>query len=135
MQASTIQLCKVNTASPVPVFQQIANQIIFAVADGRLGEGAELPTHREIAEQCEVNPNTAAKVIRDLKMLKIVDTSRGNGASVAKGAKARALRSAFAGIEENAGQVAREACHAGMSKTALMDVIKTEFENESESIY
>jgi len=58
---------KIDTDSPVPVFQQIADQIRFALQTDELGSGERLPSIRELATELDVASNTVAKAYRQLE--------------------------------------------------------------------
>lgn len=52
---------KLDMASPVPLYMQIKNQIIIAIASGDYEPGARLPSVRAFAEDLEVNMHTVNK--------------------------------------------------------------------------
>ena len=41
----------INDASEIPIYQQIRNQIVLGISDGRLAPGEQLPTVRALAEE------------------------------------------------------------------------------------
>jgi GntR family transcriptional regulator len=76
----------IDPTGAVPVSEQIAEQIRFAIATGRLEADEKLPSVRGLAKDLLVNPNTVAKVYRDLEREGILRTRPGSGAFVAEGA-------------------------------------------------
>ena len=44
-------LLRLDFSSDVPIYQQIRNQIVLGIADGRLAPGERLPTIRALAEE------------------------------------------------------------------------------------
>lgn len=52
---------KLDMASPVPLYMQIKNQIIIAIASGDYEPGERLPSVRAFAEELEVNMHTVNK--------------------------------------------------------------------------
>ena len=52
---------KINIYSSVPVYEQIENEVRFAVSAGTLKSGDQLPTVRHAADRLNVNPNTGAR--------------------------------------------------------------------------
>jgi GntR family transcriptional regulator len=52
--------------SPIPLFQQIVNQVNAAVASGALAEGDALPPVRTLALRLRVNHNTVVKAYSEL---------------------------------------------------------------------
>jgi len=76
----------VNIDGPLAVYQQIENQVRFAVASGRYKPGEKLPSVRELSAHIETNPNTVTKAYRDLEIMGIVKMRRGVGVTVAQDA-------------------------------------------------
>jgi GntR family transcriptional regulator len=52
-----------------------------------------LPSVRQLASDCEVNPLTAAKAYKELARDGLIERLRGEGLKVARGARAALLRS------------------------------------------
>jgi len=73
---------RLDTSSGVPFYRQIIDQVLLAVADGRLTAGAQLPTVRQLAVDLSVNLNTVAKAYREMEIRGIVDTQQGTGTFV-----------------------------------------------------
>lgn len=71
--------------SPVPLYQQLVEQIRSLVAVGALREGDRLPTVRELAVRARVNRNTAARAVQQLEQAGVVRTRVGQGTFVAAG--------------------------------------------------
>lgn len=65
--------------SGVPFYKQIIFQVEMAIADGRLGKGAQLPTVRALAVDLSVNPNTVARAYAEMEIRNIVVTQQGSG--------------------------------------------------------
>jgi GntR family transcriptional regulator len=65
--------------SGVPYYRQVIKQVEMAVADGRLGKGAKLPTVRSLAVHLQINPNTVARAYNEMEIRGIVNTQQGTG--------------------------------------------------------
>ncbi len=63
----------------VPIYQQIVSQIKHMVASRRLRPWDEVPPIRVLAEQLLINPNTVARVYRDLEAAGLLVSRRGSG--------------------------------------------------------
>ena len=72
-----------NTASGVPVYVQLMEQVKHAVETGALKEGDQLPPIRRVAEDLVINPNTVARVYRELEHAGVIELRHGAGAFVA----------------------------------------------------
>jgi len=73
---------KVDRASPLPVYVQLAEQIRLLVRRGALSPGDPLPTVRELAVALGVNANTVTRVYRDLQQEGLLRLERGLGTYV-----------------------------------------------------
>jgi DNA-binding transcriptional regulator YhcF (GntR family) len=67
-----------------PLFDQLREQIIDGVRDGRLPPGTRLPTVRELAGQLGLAVNTVARAYRELESAGIVETRGRFGSFVAR---------------------------------------------------
>ena len=72
----------INDASEIPIYQQIRNQIVLGISDGRLAPGEQLPTVRALAEEIGINSMTVSKAYQLLKSEGYLVTDRRNGAVV-----------------------------------------------------
>jgi len=66
-------------ASGVPVYRQLMDQILTAMASGKLGAGDQLPTVRQVAVDLTINPNTVMRAYRELEIRGILSTQQGTG--------------------------------------------------------
>src|SRR5215469_7552750 len=62
-----------------PVYLQLADQIRYAAASGRLRPGEALPSLRPLAEELRINRNTIAKAYSELEIQGIIETVPGKG--------------------------------------------------------
>jgi GntR family transcriptional regulator len=70
---------RINIDVSMPIYQQIIDEIKRAVARGDLKPGDKLPSHREMAGEIKVNPNTVQRAYREMEQGKLVATLRGHG--------------------------------------------------------
>jgi GntR family transcriptional regulator len=71
------------TTSGVPAYRQIMDQFMHYIAAGTLGQGAQLPSIRELARELRVNPTTVVKAYSELEHQGAIDMQQGKGAFVA----------------------------------------------------
>ncbi len=69
------------------VYDQIARQMKFAVANGVVTSGDLVPSVRELARDLTINPNTVARAYRQLQDDGVLQSVRGTGLSVTSGAR------------------------------------------------
>jgi GntR family transcriptional regulator len=65
--------------SGVPVYRQIMDQVLGAMASGKLSSGDQLPTVRQLAVDLSINPNTVIRAYRELEIRGFLDTHQGSG--------------------------------------------------------
>ena len=68
--------------SDIPIYQQIRNQIVLGIAEGKLTAGEKLPTIRALSEECGINMMTVSKAYQLLKQEGYIHTDRRSGATV-----------------------------------------------------
>lgn len=62
-----------------PVYLQLADQVRYAAASGKLRPGDPLPALRPLAEELRINRNTIAKAYAELEGQGIIETIQGKG--------------------------------------------------------
>src|ERR671925_672933 len=77
-------LLKPNPSSGVPIYLQLMEQVKHAIETGALRAGEQLPGIRRLAEELVINPNTVAKVYRELEHEDVIELRQGAGAFVAE---------------------------------------------------
>ena len=82
----------VDSTSPTPIYAQLDRSIRAAIATGELGQGAQLPTVRQLAVDLAVNANTVARVYAQLERDGILETRRGVGTFVRESPSPQATR-------------------------------------------
>ena len=75
-------LLKLDFSNDIPIYQQIRNQIVAALAAGDLLPGEKLPTIRALAEETGINMMTVSKAYQLLKTEGYITTGRRDGAMV-----------------------------------------------------
>ena len=117
-------LTSINPKSAVPIYRQIMEQIRRAVAAGVLAAGDQLPSVRELAAQLLINPNTAARVYRDLERDGLLETRRGQGTFSASDASALAESERTRLISERLEAAVVEARAFGFSDEEIIELLR-----------
>ncbi|WP_324716503.1 GntR family transcriptional regulator [Carboxydochorda subterranea] len=68
--------------SPRPIYLQIIDEVKRAMARRDLLPGDRIPSQRELAQMLRVNPNTVQRAFREMEVLGLVETVRGEGTFV-----------------------------------------------------
>ena len=70
-------LLDIQPDGPVPIYEQIVAQVIYAIASGTLDPGTPFPSVRELAVLHCINPNTVARAFQELERRGAVTSRRG----------------------------------------------------------
>ena len=65
-----------------PIYLQLMEEIKFRTVRGVYSPGSQLPSVRDMAKEMEVNPNTIARVYRELEREGFITTRRGQGSFI-----------------------------------------------------
>ena len=98
-------LLHLDFGSDIPIYQQIRDQIVVGIADGRLSPGERLPTVRALAEESGVNMMTVSKAYQLLKQEGYLTADRRSGTVVSprpdrKGPEQATLRALRVSLSE-----------------------------------
>ena len=75
---------RLDLASGVPVYRQIIDQVLLAVATGTLQGGRQLPTVRQVAVDLAINPNTVLRAYRELEIRGTISSQQGIGTFITR---------------------------------------------------
>src|SRR4051812_43778090 len=119
-------LFDIDPDSKVPIFQQIVNQVIFAVASGALEAGELIPSVRKLGGRLVVHPNTVARAFQELERRGGVASRRGKGMEVTAEAPAlcRARRQDI--VRQRLRAALREASSSGLPPEDVRRLVEEE---------
>ncbi|OGF66823.1 MAG: hypothetical protein A2Y62_10590 [Candidatus Fischerbacteria bacterium RBG_13_37_8] len=69
----------IDTKSAVPAYQQVMQAIKLEIMSGRLKNGDQLPSIRDLAKLLKLNPNTVAKAYYNLEAEGFIESRIGSG--------------------------------------------------------
>jgi GntR family transcriptional regulator len=111
-----------------PIYEQIFNQVVFAVALGTIKPGEQLPSVRQLATDLIINPNTVARAYRELERENIISSQKGVGLFVSQAAsricsdeRTRIVKKALRGSLS-------EAAASGIDRDKIKEMIDEELE-------
>lgn len=76
----------------VPIYRQLMELLVVRILDGTYLENEMLPSVRQLAEDCDVNPLTVSKAYKELAREGFTDKHRGEGLMLRKGVRDILLR-------------------------------------------
>jgi GntR family transcriptional regulator len=108
----------------VPIYLQIANQVKYLVAAGRLSPGEELPAIRVLAEQLLVNPNTVARAYRELETAGVVAKRRTAGTYVSDAGSPLARKERVKILSQRVDSLLAEARQLNIGLDEVLELIR-----------
>ena len=112
--------------SGIPLYEQIAHQVLDLIDSGALSPGDQLPTTRELAVKLNINFNTVARAYRMLDQGEIISTQHGRGTFILEQKDNKSLRKQKAeNIEDLTKFYIRKATYLGFNP----EEIRTCFES------
>jgi GntR family transcriptional regulator len=114
-------LIDIDPDSESPLYQQLRDQVVRAIADGSLKPGEALASVRQLAGQFGINSATVGKGYELLRQEGLVRTSRRSGSVIARG-PAEPLTPGFsAGWTDRLRSLLAEAVAQGMPEQSIRD--------------
>ena len=121
---------QIDPRAPTPPSEQLADQVRFAVASGRLAPGDRLPSVRVLSEEIRINPNTVGRAWRELEREGVLESRRGDGMFVAPGALKGCRAAAETLVKESLARAVAEALGAGMTIERVFEIVRNGFGGE-----
>jgi GntR family transcriptional regulator len=112
--------------SSVPIYQQIVDQITFAIASGALEPGTLIPSVRDLGHQLVVNPNTVARAFQELERGGVVAARRGRGMEVTPDAPELCRRRRQEVVRGRIREALREAASSALTAEEIRNLVEEE---------
>ena len=122
-----------HVGSPLPLYEQIVEAVALAVASGRLEPGQSLPSVRKLAADLRINPNTAARSVRELEIRGLGETRRGLGSVVAPGAVGPANDIARTVVQRELDSTVQAARSLGISPAELIEALRERWQEAEDA--
>jgi len=119
---------QVDPNAPKAVYQQLVEQVRYAVAAGRLREGDRLPPIRDVAVQVRVNRNTVARAYMELERQGVLRTRPGQGSFITNGAPEVGKAKARQMLAEAIDEVLAHTRQLRLSEEEFLSVVKERLE-------
>ena len=119
-------LFTIHADGPVPIYEQIVTQVIYAIAAGDLPAETLIPSVRELAEKLLVHPNTVARAFQELEREGIVTARRGVGMEVTVTAPAACQARRRELVRERIRQALHEAAGSALAPEDIRRLVEEE---------
>ena len=117
----------IRAQSPVPIYEQIVESVALAIAAGELQDGAALPSVRGLATELRINPNTAARALKEIERLGLATARAGVGSVVAKNAATAARRIAREALDRELDATVAVARELGVGLEELIESLRRRY--------
>src|SRR5262245_50903637 len=110
---------RIEPASPVPIFRQIADGVRSAVAAGVYRPGDLIPSVRTQAVNLLVNPNTVQRAYEELEREGLIISKKGTGMIVAPDSKGAAKNGVAENVRANFAAAIAAGRAGGLARTPI----------------
>lgn len=117
-------LLHIDTGSSQPIYEQIREQIKYAIASEAVRTNELIPSVRELAKDLAINPNTISRAFRDLQEQGVVYSRRGTGLAVAEGAMEKCRTERLLVFEERFRKLYQEAIRSRLKIEEIHEMIE-----------
>ena len=111
-----------------PVYLQLADQIRYAAASGRLRPGEPLPSLRPLAEELRINRNTIAKAYAELESQGVIETLPGKGCFIRANSSPYKKEVRMKLLAQAVDDAVVQAHHLQVPKTDFLELTEQRFE-------
>jgi GntR family transcriptional regulator len=125
---------KPNPTSGVPIYLQVMEQIKHAIETGALRPGEQLPGIRALAETLVMNPNTVAKVYRELEHEGVLELRHGMGAFVTAKGPSKARTGKVQAAQAQVKQLIEKLQKQGLSEEEIRRLFEAELIREEDLV-
>ncbi|MCR6106118.1 GntR family transcriptional regulator [Salipaludibacillus agaradhaerens] len=112
---------QIDPKQPMPLYEQIIQQVKEMYAKGLLKPNEKLPSVRELASHMVINPNTVSKAYQELERQGIIATIRGRGTFIVKQDIKPAPPTDITRLKDTLKQVVINCYYAGYFKNDLIE--------------
>lgn len=113
----------------IPIYLQVCNKIKKDIVNKVLSPGEKLPSTREISIELTINPNTAARVYKELEGDDLTFTLRGRGTFITEDIKRlEEVRTEMA--KSAVDEFLQEMKEMNISDEEIIQILKVELENK-----
>ncbi len=111
--------------SEVPLYKQLADQLVEGIASGKLTPGQPLPSVRTLAADLGINLHTVNKAYQTLKQEGFLEIHRKQGVIVQPGSRPKADAAFRERLQSDLRPLAAESVARGMSEEDLLELLRT----------
>ena len=116
----------IDFSTSIPIYLQIIEEFKRQIVTNALKPGDKVPSQRDLAAQIKVNANTVQRAYREMEILGLVETLRGQGTFVCQnqGIVEETRKEMLTNLVDDFVRAVRA---LGLSQEATLDVVKNRF--------
>ncbi len=122
---------QIDLAGSVAIYEQVVQQIKFAIASGTILANELIPSVRELSRQLAINPNTVARAYRTLQDEGIVYSRRGMGLAVADESQQRCKTERKSWFEEQFRKLFEDAVRSRLDWNEIREIVNQQLEKNN----
>ena len=116
---------EINSASRLPIYQQLVQQVREAIARGDLKPEEQLPSVRQLSRDLVINPNTVARAYTELEREGLLNNRPGRGVFVAEPKDELTKDARRRRLLESLDRFLTEAVHLAFSEEEVLRLVST----------
>ncbi len=122
----------ISNISPVPIYEQIKNQIINQIMSDELREGDSIPSIRSLASDIKISVMTIKKAYDELEREGYIESIQGKGTFVAPKNIELVKEQANKEIEKHISEIIDIACRFNINKKEILDLFEFIYGSEEQ---
>jgi GntR family transcriptional regulator len=113
----------ISNSNPLPIYEQIMDQVKRQIMNGELAEGDPLPSIRKLAQELQISVITTKRAYEELEREGFLDTVGGKGTFVAAQNKELMREKKMKVVEEKLAEAVAQAKMLGVSAADLKKML------------
>ena len=114
---------RLSNSEGLPVYRQIANQVKYMIASGRLRPGQELPPIRNLADRLVINHNTVVHAYAQLEKEGLIVCRHGSGSFVADQPPGQGAQELVQALAAKVDSLLSDAAHLNLDLNEVLRLI------------
>jgi GntR family transcriptional regulator len=120
----------ISNSNPLPIYEQIMQQVMRQIMSGELAEGDPLPSIRKLAQELQISVITTKRAYEELEREGFIDTVGGKGTFVAAQNKELMREKKMKVVEEKLAEAVAQAKMLGVSASDLKAMLAILFKED-----
>jgi GntR family transcriptional regulator len=116
----------IDFSTSIPIYLQIIEEFKRQIVTGELKPGDKIPSQRDLAAQIRVNANTVQRAYREMELMGLVETLRGQGTFVSQN-QGLVEETRIGMLTNLVDDFVRAVQALGLSQDAALELVKSRF--------